>query len=98
MIYHTVTFRFNGSPSLRREVAESFRSALLQLPAQIEELRAIRVGININPAEDWDLTLTAEVDTLEDVAIYSAHPAHLAAVAIIAPYKAQRACVDYEAV
>ena len=33
----------------------------------------------------WDLVLTATADSLEDVAIYSAHPAHVAAVQIIAP-------------
>ena len=59
------------------------------------ELKSIEVGININPKETWDLVLTAIVDTLEDVTIYSSHPAHMAAVEIIAPYKLERACVDY---
>ena len=92
---HVVTFRLTGSAETRRAVAQQFRDALVELPSQIEELKSIEVGINVNPAEQWDLVLTATAETLEDVAIYSAHPAHKAAVAIIAEHKADRACVDY---
>lgn len=95
MVRHIVSFQFTGTPSERRAVAEQFRNALMALPSQIEQLKSIEVGINENPAELWDLTLIAEAETLEDVAIYSAHPAHKAAVAIIADHKANRACVDY---
>lgn len=95
MVKHIVTFKFNGTDAERKEVAKKFAEALLALPAQIEELKGMEVGINENPAESWDLVLTATADTLEDVAKYSAHPAHVAAVQIIAPYKDSRACVDY---
>lgn len=95
MVRHVVTFQFSGTPAQRKSVAESFRNALLELPQKIEQLRSIEVGINENPSETWDLVLIAEADTLEDVAIYSAHPAHQEAVAIIAGHKTARACVDY---
>lgn len=95
MIKHVVTFRFSGSAEKRLEVAKQFREALVALPSQIKELKCIEVGINENPAEQWDLVLTATADSMEDVAIYSAHPAHKSAVAIIAEHKADRACVDY---
>ena len=95
MIKHVVTFKFKGSKEERNEVAKNFAEALIQLPGEIPQLKSIEVGLNINPQEEWDLVLTATADTLEDVAIYSAHPAHQAAVAIIAPYKEARACVDY---
>lgn len=95
MVRHIVTFRFTGTPAERRAVAERFRDALLALPAQIEELKSIEVGINENPAEADDLVLIAEAETLADVAVYSAHPAHQAAVALIAGHKGSRSCVDY---
>lgn len=95
MVKHVVTFKFKGSPEEKKKIATEFAEALVQLPCEIPELKSIDVGLNINPAETWDLVLTATADTLEDVAIYSAHPAHQAAVAIIAPYKLDRACVDY---
>lgn len=96
MIKHVVSFKFKGTPEQRKEVAEKFAEALIQLPDEIPQLKSIEVGININPAEKWDLVLIAVADSLEDVAIYSAHPAHQAAVAIMAPYKEDRACVDFE--
>lgn len=95
MVKHIVTFKFKGSEEERKAVAQKFADALMQLPQQIEELFSIEVGINVNPAETWDLVLTATAASLEDVAKYSAHPAHVAAVQIIAPYKEERACVDY---
>lgn len=96
MIKHVVTFKFKGTPEQRKDVATRFAEALVQLPCEIPQLKSIEVGLNINPKEDWDLVLTASADSLEDVAIYSAHPAHQAAVEIIAPYKEARACVDYQ--
>lgn len=95
MVKHIVMFKFKGTPEKRKEIADKFMQALVQLPAEIPQLKGIEVGINTNASESWDLVLTALADTMEDVAIYSAHPAHQAAVSIIAPYKEERACVDY---
>lgn len=96
MIKHVVMFKFKGTPEEKKEVSEKFAEALMALPAQIPELKSMEVGLNVNPSEKWDLVLTATADSLEDVATYSAHPAHVAAVKIIAPYKDDRACVDFE--
>lgn len=89
-------FKFKGTPEEKKNVATRFMEALVQLPAEIPQLKSIDVGINMNSAETWDLVLTATADSMEDVAIYSAHPAHQAAVEIIKPYKEDRACVDYQ--
>lgn len=96
MIKHTVMFKLNGSDEQRRKIAEDFKAALLSLPEKIKCLRSMEVGININPSEDWDLVLIAEVLTMNDVEVYSKHPAHVAAASIVAPHKEARACVDYE--
>lgn len=96
MVKHVVMFKFKGSPEEKKEVAKKFAEALVQLPDDIPQLKAIEVGFNLNPDENWDLVLTATAQSLDDVKIYSAHPAHQAAVQIIAPYKEDRACVDYE--
>lgn len=95
MVKHIVTFRLKGTDEERRKAAEAFRDALMELPEKIEVLRSMEVGINENPAESWDVVLTATVDTLADVDVYAKHPAHVAAAAIIAPLKDARACVDY---
>lgn len=95
MVKHIVTFRLKGTDEERRMAAEAFRDALMALPEKIEVLRSMEVGINENPAESWDVVLTATVDTMADVDIYAKHPDHVAAAAIIAPIKDARACVDY---
>ncbi len=95
MTRHIVMFRFLGTEQERKQIAADFRNALVKLPQQIGCLKAIQVGINENPSEHWDLTLIADADTPEDIAAYSAHPAHMAAVEIIKGHKADRACVDY---
>lgn len=96
MVKHIVTFKLTGSADERREVAQRFKSALMALPQTIEVLKSIEVGINENPAESWDVVLTAIVPTMADVATYACHPAHVAAAGLLAGHKADRACVDYE--
>ncbi len=96
MVKHIVTFKLKGTAEERRAAAEKFAEALRALPAQIECLESIEVGLNQNPAEDCDVVLTAVVPTMADVDVYAKHPAHVAAAAIIAPLKEVRTCVDYE--
>ena len=95
MVKHIVTFKLTGTHAERREVAEKFRAALMALPAQIDVLQSIEVGINENPTETWDVVLTAIVQTMPDVEVYAKHPAHVAAAGLLAGHKADRACVDY---
>ena len=95
MVNHIVTFRLKGTPEQRLDIARRFRDALLALPSQIDVLKSMQVGINENPAEEWDIVLHARVERMADVATYSVHPAHVAAASIIAPYRDARACVDY---
>ena len=96
MVKHIVTFKLTGSPQERLDVATRFKEALLSLPPQIPVLESMEVGINSNPAEKWDVVLTAIVPTMADVATYAAHPAHVAAASLLAGHQADRACVDYE--
>lgn len=96
MVKHIVMFKLTGTTEERLEVASRFKDALLALPAQIDVLESMEVGINENPAEQWDVVLTAVVPTMTDVDIYAKHPAHVAAAALLAGHKELRACVDYE--
>ena len=96
MVKHIVTFKLKGSDEERMQAAKDFKDALMALPAQIDVLKSMDVGINSNPAESWDFVLTAVVPTMADVDVYARHPAHVAAAAIISNVKDSRACVDYE--
>lgn len=95
MVKHIVTFKLKGTPEERLQVARRFKAALEALPEQIDVLESIEVGLNENPAEEWDVVLTAIVERMEDVAVYAKHPAHVAAASLISAHKDGRACVDY---
>lgn len=96
MVKHIVTFKLQGTAEERLDVARRFKDALDRLPETIDVLRSIEVGINQNPAENWDVVLTAVVGTMAEVEIYAKHPDHVAVAALLAGHKADRACVDYE--
>lgn len=96
MIKHIVSFKLKGTPEQRLEAAEAFKNALISLPGKIDCLRSMEVGININPAEDWDLVLIALVDNMKDLETYANHPLHLEAAGIIKDCKEARACVDFQ--
>lgn len=96
MVKHIVMFKLTGSDDDRRRVAQKFADALLKLPEVIDVLQGMEVGLNENPAETWDVVLTATVPTMADVETYAKHPAHVAAAGLLAGHKELRACVDYE--
>ena len=76
---------------------QEIKEKLEALINKIDVLHMIRVDFNVNPAETWDIILTTELNTLEDVNTYANHPEHVAvSKGIIGPVKADRACVDYE--
>lgn len=96
MVKHIVMFKLCGTPEERRAVAEKFRDALMELPSKIECLQSMEAAVNQNPAETWDVVLTAVVPTMDDVEVYARHPAHVAAAGLLAGHKEMRGCVDYE--
>ena len=51
MVKHIVSFKLNGTPDERLEVARKFKAALEALPGVIAPLQSIAVGINENPSE-----------------------------------------------
>ncbi len=95
MVKHIVMFKLRGSAEERLDAATRFRDALMELPGKIECLVSMEAAVNENPAEDWDVVLTALLPDMESVSVYAKHPAHVAAAAIVAPLKEARGCVDY---
>ena len=96
MIKHIVFFKFKSDEAKTAQM-ESIKEELEKLPAIIKELKEIHVGINMNPAEKWDMSLEAKVENMDDLETYAKHPAHQQIVQkMIAPIKEDRACVDYQ--
>lgn len=99
MIRHIVMFKLKefATPADKQAKMQEIKTGLEALIDKINVLRMIRVDFNVNPAETWDIILTTELDTLEDVGTHANHPEHVAvSKGIIGPVKADRACVDYE--
>lgn len=91
-------FRLNGAEQEVNKMAADFKAAIEALPAKIgSDLTSVEVGINDGPAQgNWNIVLTALCPDYDALARYSAHPEHLACVAIIKANIDSRACVDYQ--
>ena len=99
MIRHIVMFKLKefATPADKQAKMQEIKTGLEALIDKINVLRMIRVDFNVNPAETWDIILTTELDKLEDVGTYAKHPENVTiSKGIIGPFKADRACVDYE--
>lgn len=97
MVKHIVMFRLNAEGEQLAKLACDFKTAIEALPSKIDTLDTVEVGINDGPAAgNWHIVLTATCADYTALDTYSAHPEHLACVAIIKAAIAARACVDYQ--
>lgn len=99
MVKHIVLFKMKAfaDESERQMRLKEVKEALEALIDKVEVLKTIEVGINANPDESYDLSLSTTFEKMADVAVYANHPAHVAVSKnLIAPIKEARACVDYE--
>lgn len=98
MLTHTVLFRLNpGLPEdTRRQAMQRFREGILALDRRELRYATVSVGFNVNPAESWDICLTATFACLDDLRHYAAHPDHVRVAGALKPLLAGRACVDSE--
>lgn len=98
MVRHIVLFKLIPfeTPEAKTAKMMEIKARLEALKAKIDCLHFIQVDFNINPAEPWDIVLTTELDSLDALHAYATHPDHVAvSKEVIAPVKADRACIDY---
>lgn len=99
MIRHVVVFGICGNGELTpNQEAKRLAEKLMALPGQIPFLKRMEVGVNSEqaPEDNAQLVLIADFDSIEDCAMYTIHPAHLAVSEEIGKVKTSRSCVDYE--
>lgn len=98
MIRHVVSWKLaEEDAAVRGEQAAEVARRLNALLGVVPELRAVTAGANIvHPDVNWDVTLVADVDTLEDLEAYQVHPAHHEVGAYIRSVVASRVAVDFE--
>ena len=95
MIKHVVTWKFRDGTE---DEAKKFLDGLNSLVGQIEVLRSVETGLNINPNADQSASavLIATFDSLEDLEKYKNDPRHLAVAAICKSIRTERHAVDFE--
>lgn len=98
MIKHIVLFKFEEgiSNELRSTAFKTFKNGIENLTGVIPFIREVHVGMNCNEMEKWDICLYSIFDNLDDVRLYSAHPAHKAIAGELMKLIQERACVDFE--
>ncbi len=98
MIKHVVLFQLQEFSSAEAKTAklDEIKSALEELPSKVNEIKSLKVGLNANPEEQYDIILETTFNNLEELDIYAKHPDHVAVGGIIRAVLEKRACVDYE--
>ncbi|MFS2242955.1 Dabb family protein [Microbacterium sp. OR16] len=98
MIRHVVSWKLAAEDaSVRAEQAAEVARRLNALMGVVPELRAVSAGANVaDPDVNWDVTLVADVDSLDALDAYQVHPAHEEAGAYIKSVVASRVAVDFE--
>lgn len=73
------------------------RNVLLSMQGKIEFLRDLKVEVNIRQgASSYDLLMTAQYESLNDLEAYIAHPVHVEVAKYIAGVLETSAVVCYE--
>lgn len=96
-IRHVVMWKLVAEDTaVRRAQAAEAARRLNALYGVVPQLRSISAGINVaHPETNWDLTLIADVDTVEALEEYQVHPAHEEVAGYIRSVVASRAAVDF---
>lgn len=99
MIKHIVMFKLKSSilETERDSVLDKIKKNFESLKSQIPEIKFFEVGLNISESPvAFDYVINSEFNSVEDLKIYSKHPAHVKAVEFNRQYSDTRHVVDYE--
>lgn len=94
---HIVSWKLNGETlAARNGQAAKIAEALKALPERIPEIRALSVHRNeLFDGANYDVTLIADFDDTEGLAVYAEHPEHLPVVDMIKGMVSGRVAVDF---
>ena len=83
--------------AVKAESIAAITAALEPLVGVIPGLLALKIHANImHNDNNWDVVLVSEFDSVESLAAYQGHPAHVAAAATPRGLTSDRATVDYD--
>ena len=58
--------------------------------------RSVKINLSAASADNYDIILDSEFDSLQDLKTYAVHPEHLKVGAYISKVRTSRAAIDYE--
>ncbi|MEJ1088150.1 Dabb family protein [Microbacterium sp. Mu-80] len=98
MIRHVVSWKLaDPDAGVRAEQAAEVARRLNALMGVVPELRAVSAGANVAyPDVNWDVTLVADVDSLDALEAYQVHPAHQEVGVYLRSIVQSRVAVDFE--
>jgi hypothetical protein len=98
MIKHIVMIRLKGDdPDQKKQAAIELKASIDGLLGVVPELISMEVGLNMNTKPSaYDLVLTSEFKTMEDLDSYRVHPAHKIVLDHLYKVMDQTAVVDYD--
>lgn len=100
MVRHIVLFKLADEAEGRSKAENALiiKERLEELKNTIPVIRKIEVKINLSEAsaDNHDVILESEFDTLEDVRTYAVHLEHIKVGEFIAKVRTSRAAIDYE--
>lgn len=92
MVKHIVFFNFKDKESMQKS-----EQLLKQLPAKIDCIRSMEVGIDkLRSERSFDMALICTFDSFEDLEKYDQHPEHLIVRDYIKSVRTGSAAVDFE--
>lgn len=98
MLKHIVMWKLkeNAEGNSKTENAEKIKRDLEALVGQIEVIRHLEVGININEtSQNYDVVLVSEFDNMDDLSKYANDERHLKIVKYIKKVVESRIASDY---
>jgi hypothetical protein len=100
MVKHIVLFKLADEAEGRSKAENALviKEMLEDLKNVIPVIRKIEVKVNLTEAsaDNHDIILDSEFDSLEDIKTYAVHPEHLKVGAFISKVRTSRAAIDFE--
>jgi len=95
---HVVTWKLASEDAAERGAQAAEMAARLNaLDGVVPQIRSISAGANAIYADvNWDVTVVADFDSVEDLEAYAVHPAHEEVAVYIRSVVASRVAVDFE--
>ena len=98
MVKHIVLWNFleTMSDTEKKEAAEKMKSLLVPIKDLVPGAVDIQVIANEQTSSNRDVALISTFETVEALATYQTHPAHVETGKYVRSVTCNRACMDYE--